>query len=302
MFDVLIIGAGIAGQTAAIYAARKQMNYLLVADEMGGQFLESGEILNYPGIIETTGAELKKILEEQLGYNSIKPMEGVKITRLEEIKEGFRAYADGGVEYEARTVVIASGARPRKLGVPGEKKYLKKGVTYCSICDGPLFNGVDVAVVGGGNSALEAVDFMKDIAKKIYLINNAAEFNAHEYLIENITALDNVEIINEANTRQILGEKMVSGLRYELDGKIQEIKVNGIIIEIGRTPNTDFLKGFVELNNKGSVVIDCQARTSKKGVYAAGDCTSGGEYQYVIAAGQGCIALLKAARYLARRR
>ncbi len=301
MFDVLIIGAGIAGQTAAIYATRKQMKYLLVAKELGGQFLESGEILNYPGIIETTGFELKKIMEEQLEYNNIKPVEGVKITRLEEIKEGFRAYTDGGDKYDAKTVVIASGARPKRLGVPGEEKYLKKGVTYCSICDGPLFNGADVAVVGGGNSALEAVDFMKDIAKKIYLINNAAEFNAHEYLIENITALDNVDIINEADTTQILGDEMVSGLRYESDSKIHEIKVKGVIIEIGRTPNTDFLQGFVELNKRDYVVIDCQARTSRAGVYAAGDCTSGEEYQYVIAAGQGCIALLKASRYLAGR-
>jgi len=148
---------------------------------------------------------------------------------------------------------------------------------------------------------LEAVDFMKDIAKKIYLINNAAEFNAHEYLIENITALDNVDIINEADTTQILGDEMVSGLRYESDSKIHEIKVKGVIIEIGRTPNTDFLQGFVELNKRDYVVIDCQARTSRAGVYAAGDCTSGEEYQYVIAAGQGCIALLKASRYLAGR-
>jgi len=128
MFDVLIIGAGIAGQTAAIYATRKQMKYLLVAKELGGQFLESGEILNYPGIIETTGFELKKIMEEQLEYNNIKPVEGVKITRLEEIKEGFRAYTDGGDKYDAKTVVIASGARPKRLVSQERKNISRRGL------------------------------------------------------------------------------------------------------------------------------------------------------------------------------
>jgi thioredoxin-disulfide reductase len=299
MYDTIIIGAGIAGLTAAIYASRKKMNFLLLARELGGQFLESGEVLNYPGIIKTTGLEFKTIMEKQLEFNDVKPKIGEEVKKIEEIEKGFEVITDKNT-YETKTVIIATGARPRKLNVPGEEKFARRGVTYCSVCDGPLFSGMGIAIIGGGNSALEAVDFTKDIARKIYLINKGKEFNAHEYLIEKVKSYKNVEIITEGDTKEILGEKFVTGLKYEkIGGKIHKIKVQGVIIEIGRKPNTDFLKGFLELDEHDHILIDCQGRTSLGRVFAAGDCASGHEYQYVISAGQGCIALLKAARYLA---
>ncbi len=301
MYDLIIIGAGISGQTAAIYAARKRMDFLLLTEELGGQFLESGEILNYPGIIKTTGAEFRLIMEKQLEFNGVKAREGEEVKRIEEIKNGFRVFSDKNT-YEAETLIIASGARPRKLNVPGEKEFARKGVAYCSVCDGPLFSGMDIAVVGGGNSALEAVDFTKDIAQKIYLINKGKEFNAHEYLIEKVESYKNVEMITEANTTEVLGDKFVTGLTYEKNGKLHTLNVQGVIIEIGRIPNTGFLRGFLDMDEHNHIVIDCQGRTSVEGVFAAGDCASGHEYQYVISAGQGCMALLKAARYLADKR
>ncbi|MCX6354431.1 MAG: FAD-dependent oxidoreductase [Candidatus Aureabacteria bacterium] len=298
MHELIIIGGGITGQTAAIYAARKRMDFVLIAKELGGQFLESGDVLNYPGIVKTTGAEFSIIMEEQLKFNGITPIEGEEVRNIKKIDGGFRAHC-ARRSHDGKTLIIATGARARKIGVPGEDRLARKGVTYCSICDGPLFAGKNIAIIGGGNSALEGVNFTKDIAKKIYLITIEKQFRAHEYLIEGVELLKNVEVIHEATTIEILGEDRVSGLRYEKEGRVQELSVEGIIIEIGRTPNTEFVQGFLELIPQGHIRIDCWTRTSIEGVFAAGDCASGQEYQYVIAAGQGCMALIKASRYLA---
>ncbi len=298
MKDVTIIGAGIAGQTAAIYAARKKMDYFFLGKERGGQFMVSGEVLNYPGIIKTTGIEFSKTLQAQLEFNAVDLSEGVEVARIEKVDGGFRVISDKG-KYESRTVIVATGAGPRRLDVPGEERLLNRGVTYCAICDGPLFSGQDIAIIGGGSSALEAVDFTQRMAKKIYVINNEERFTGHEYLIENLESFDNVEVIHGADTKEILGDKFVSGLSYEKDNLSHKLDVQGVIIEIGRIPRTDFMEGFLRRDGHKHIEIDCQGRTSVPGVFAAGDCASGHEYQYVISAGQGAMALLKAARYLA---
>jgi alkyl hydroperoxide reductase subunit F len=297
MYDTIIIGAGIAGLTAAIYASRKRMNYEIIASEFGGQFLESGEVLNYPGIVETTGAELQSIMEKQAEYNNIKVVPEM-VTTVKRQGDDFKVVTDKN-EYHSRTVIIAAGARARKLNVPGEDRLANKGVTYCSICDGPLFAGMDVAIIGGGDAALEAVDFMKDIASKIYVVTIGGKFTAHEYLQEKVVNNPKVEVLFNAKTTEILGGDFVEGLKYEQDGREKTLKVRGVIIEIGRTPNTEVFKDFIELDDHDHIKIDCQTRTSIPGVFAAGDCASGHEYQYVIAAGQGCMALIKAAKYLA---
>jgi len=300
MHEVVIIGAGIAGCTAALYASRKKMDYLILARDFGGQFLESGEILNYPGIVKTTGEEFLGMFEEQMKFNNIEPKLDEEVSGIEPIGKGFTVISDKD-RYETMTVIIATGSRPRKLDVPGEKEFLKKGVTYCSICDGPLFSGKDIAIIGGGNSALEAVDFTKNIVRKIYLLNIAEELTGHEVLMNKARSYENVEIINRAATTELTGKEFINGLKYEKDGKLHALDVEGIIIEIGRNPNTEFVKGFLELDERNHIVIDCQARSSVEGVFAAGDCASGREFQYAIAAGQGCIALLKAARYIAEK-
>jgi thioredoxin reductase len=301
MYDVVIVGAGIAGCTAAIYASRRRMNYLLVSENFGGQFSESSEILNYPGIIKTDGVEFRSTLEKQMEFNNVKPVIGEKITAVKREGDNF-VLSNKNRQLKAKSVVVTVGSRPKKLGVPGETEYANKGVTYCSICDGPLFAQKTIAIIGGGNSALEGVDFTKNIASKIYLINIGSEFNAHQYLIDKIASYNNVEIINEAQVSEIYGDKFVKGLKYQKQGKINELSVDGIIVEAGRSPNTSFLNGFLELNAAGHIQIDCQTRTSQPGVFAAGDCASAQEYQYIVAAGQGCVALLKASRYLANRK
>ncbi len=297
MYDTIIIGAGIAGLTAALYAARKRMKYEIISTDFGGQFMVSGDVLNYPGIPKTTGADFSATLEKQMKLNDVQ----VKIETVKEVKKDgniFRIITNKA-EYETKTVIIATGAIPRKLNVPGEERLARKGVAYCSICDGPLFSGMNVAIVGGGDAALEAVDFMKDIAAKIFLIVRGDEFTAHEYLQEAVMKLKNLEVIYNASTKDVLGKKFVTGLKYEQDGKEKELALQGVIIEIGRVPNTEIFKDLVKLDDHKHIQIDCRTYTSVEGVFAAGDCASGHEYQYVIAAGQGCMALIKAARYLA---
>ncbi|MBW2964879.1 NAD(P)/FAD-dependent oxidoreductase, partial [Candidatus Woesearchaeota archaeon] len=205
-------------------------------------------------------------------------------------------------EYQTRTVIISTGARARKLGVPGEDEFARKGVTYCSICDGPLFAGKTVAVIGGGDAALEAVDFLKDIVSKMYMLVKNDRFQGHEYLIENVNKNPKVEVIFNAETAEILGDRFVSGIRYKQGGEDKTLDVQGVIIEIGRTPNTELFKDLLKLDPHSHIEIDCQGHTSVPGIFAAGDCASGHEYQYVIAAGQGCMALIKAARYLANKK
>lgn len=300
MKDTIIIGAGIAGMSAAIYAARKRMDYKIISGDIGGQFMVSGEVLNYPGIVKTTGVEFSEIMEEQMKANGVTILEE-PVKKVEKIGENFKVITDKN-EYDTRSIIIATGARARKLNVPGEERLSKKGITYCSICDGPLFSGKEVVVVGGGDAALEAVDFLKDIVTKIHLLVRGDKFTAHEYLQEAVSNNSKVQTYFNADTKEVLGDKFVSGIKIEQNGKDKQIDVGGVIIEIGRVPNTEVFKDIVDLDEHTHIIIDCAGKTSTEGIFAAGDCASGHEYQYVIAAGQGCMALIKAARYLAKKK
>lgn len=297
MYETVIIGAGISGLTAAIYASRKRMNFEILAKDFGGQFSVSGEVLNYPGIVKTTGADFRKTMEEQMEFNDIDVIEET-VKEVQREVDNFKVVTNEN-EYNTKTVIIATGSKPRKLGVPGEEELANKGVTYCSVCDGPLFSDMDVAIIGGGDSAMEAVDFMKDIASKIYLVTNEDKLRGHEYLQEKVKENSKVDIIYNAETKEILGDDFVSGMKYEQEGEEKKLDVKGVIIEIGRIPNTEPFKDLVDLDEHQHIKVDCQMHASMPGIFAAGDCASGHEYQYVISAGQGCMALLKAARYLA---
>jgi len=298
MYDTIVIGAGVAGITAAIYASRKRMKFELISPDLGGHLALTGDLLNYPGVVKTTGLDFMSALEEQLNFNKVKPVMAA-VREVKKLASGFKVITDKR-EYETKTVIIASGSKPRKLNIPGEDRFAKKGVAYCSICDGPLFADMSVAIIGGGNSALEAVEFMKDIASKIYLLVLESKLSGHEYLQEKVRQNPKVEVIYNAKTKEIVGDEFVSGVKYEQAGRQKKIDVKGVIIEIGLVPNTEAFKSLVDLDEHGHIKIDCQGNTSVPGVFAAGDCASGHEYQYVIAAGQGCMALLKAAKYLSK--
>ncbi|MFC1801220.1 NAD(P)/FAD-dependent oxidoreductase [Nanoarchaeota archaeon] len=298
MYETIIIGAGIAGVTAAIYASRKRMNYLFISKDFGGQMNISGEVENYPGFSKTTAVEMMKLFKEQLKYNKIDLKEGVEVKGIKKKGNNFLVKTSSG-DHETQTVILCTGARPRKLGVPGEDKFAKLGVTYCAICDGPIFKDMEVVVVGGGDAGLEAVDFLLNIAKKIYVLQRGPKLIAQKYLVERIQGNPKVEVILNSETKEVVGDKAVTGLKYVQNGEEKELKVKGIFVEIGRLPNTEMVKGLVDMDDHNHVKVSVQCDTSLPGIYAAGDCTNIHEYQYIISGGQGATALIKAARYIA---
>lgn len=296
VYETIIIGAGIAGLTAAIYASRKRMNYLIFSEDFGGQINISGEIENYPGFAKTNWIEFGKRFQEQIKYNNIK-INYESIKKITQSKDIFEVKTDKKT-YKTYTVILCSGARARELNVPGEKRLLGKGLTYCAICDGPLFKDKIVSVIGGGDSAMEAVDFLKNIVKKVYVITINPELRGHEYLIERVKKTKNAQIITNAATTEIIGDKLVTAIKYKQNNKIKQLAVQGVFVEIGRIPNTELVNGLVKRDNDRHVVVNKFSETNLPGFFAAGDCTDLHAYQFIIAAGQGCTALLRVVNYL----
>jgi alkyl hydroperoxide reductase subunit F len=300
-YDLIIIGAGPAGITAAVYAARKQMNFCVISKDIGGQAAWSGDIENYTGYQFITGPDLAAKFEEHMRQYKIemKEAEGVvSLTRKD--KSVMVVQTDKGT-YESRTVIIASGKKSKELGVPGEKEFKNKGVTYCATCDGPLFGGKEVAVIGGGNSALDAGLQMMRIAKHTYIINNFPELTGDPVMQEKVRSSQAVSIINNAQVIRIEGDKFVKAVAIKKDGKEELLAVQGIFVEIGLIPNSDFARE-VKTNDYGEIKIDCRNQTNVPGIFAAGDVTNVPEKQIIIAAGEGAKACLSAFRYLAQQK
>lgn len=300
MYDLIIIGAGPAGITAAIYAARRKVNTLVLSKDIGGQAATTGEIENYTGFTVVTGAELAKKFSEHIKEFDVNIKEGEEVKKVEKKGREFRVKTSKG-EYEAKALIIATGAKPKKLGVPGEDEYLNKGVAYCATCDAPLFAGRDVAVVGGGNAALKSAIQLMNIAKKVYIINLNNDISGEAVMKDKVLAHKNVKIISNAKTTGIFGKKFVSGIRYEKDGKVQEIKVGGVFIEIGYVPSSDLIN-FVEKNGCKEIKVGCNSHTNVSGLFAAGDVSDVPYKQIIIAAGEGCKAALAAFDYLIKKK
>ncbi len=298
MLDLIIIGAGPAGITAAVYAARKKMNLLVITKDIGGQTAWSGDIENYTGYQFITGPELVAKFEEHMRKHNIALKENEEVIELTKKDNKVCVKTDKG-EYEAKTVMVASGKRSRELGIPGEKEFKNKGLTYCATCDGPLFSGKDVAVIGGGNSALDATLQLMNIAKHVYLINIAEELTGDLVMQEKITKSDKVSILNNTQVTAILGDKFVTGLKMKRVEKEETRSVQGVFVEIGLIPNSEFATSL-ERNKKAEIKIDSYNRTNVSGIFAAGDVTDVPEKQIIIAAGEGSKATLGVFRYLAR--
>lgn len=302
MFDLIIIGGSVAATTAGIYAVRRGLNFKIVTKDLGGEVATSGEIGNWPGVAQTDGITLANQFKEHLKFYNVIPEEGVEVDKITKQEDGtFIVNAQDGKVFTAKAVIVTTGVHPRELNVPGEKELRNKGVSYCTVCDGPLFNGKITAVVGGGNSALEAGLMLADISSKIYMINKNAQFKGDTILLDKLISKKNVEILYNAKTTQIIGEQFVTGLKYEnlLDsGGEREIKVDGIFIHIGMTPNSYMVSSEVQKNNFGEIIINKNCETNIPGLYAAGDVTDVPFNQIIIAAGQGCIATLSAVNYL----
>ncbi|MCJ7646505.1 FAD-dependent oxidoreductase [bacterium] len=300
MFDLIIIGAGPAGIAASVYAARKKTNLLVISKDIGGQAAWSGDIENYIGYQFITGSELVGKFEEHMREYGIELKEKEEVLQLRRRDEGVWVKTDRGA-YEAKTAVIASGKRSRELGVPGEVEFKNRGVTYCATCDGPLFSEKDVAVIGGGNSALDAALQLIQIARHIYLINITSALGGDAIMREKVSESKKVSILNSTQVTAVLGDRMVSGIKIRRQEKEETLPIQGVFVEIGLIPNSEFAKEL-EKNELGEFKVNCRSETNIPGIFAAGDVTEVPEKQIIIAAGEGAKAALSAFRYLAQHR
>jgi alkyl hydroperoxide reductase subunit F len=303
MYDLIIIGGGPAGLTAAVYAARKKMNLLLLTKEFGGQLMWTKEIENYMGYQFISGPELISKFEEQVKRFAVE-------TKYEEVSS-FIVNDDGtflikteGHEYKSKTVIVATGKRPKRLDVPGEIQFTGQGVSYCATCDGPLFADKIVAVVGGGNSALQAALELSSIAPTVYLVARDDQYIADPIIVDKMKAANNIVELTGYETEGIFGDEAVEKIeiRNIATGQKQNLEVGGVFVEVGLEPNSEFVKDIIVMNQLKELVVNCRSQTNIPGVYAAGDITDGPDKQIVIAAGDGAKAALMAYDYLLHRK
>ena len=305
-FEVLIVGGGPAGAAAAIYAARKGIRTGVVAERFGGQVNDTMEIANYPGIPETNGPAYAAALEQHVRNYEVDIMNTQRVAELVPAAQpgGYvTVKLDNGGQLRSRTVILATGARWRNVNVPGEQEYKTKGVAYCPHCDGPLFKGKKVAVIGGGNSGVEAAIDLAGVVEHVTLFEFMPELKADSVLQKKLHSLPNVTVLKNVQTTEVVGDgQKVSALRYKdrATEEAHELELAGIFVQIGLLPNTDFVKGTVELNRMGEIVVDARGATSVPGVFAAGDCTTVPYKQIIIAMGEGAKASLSAFDHLIR--
>jgi len=304
IYDLLIIGGGPAGMTAAIYAARKRLATLLVSKDLGGQVLVTAEVENYMGYQYIEGRELVNKFKEQVSRFPIDQEIGEEVEELSQEKDVFSIFTKSGKKFRGRTVIIASGKRSRSLNVSGEERLIGRGVTYCSVCDAPFFEGREVAVIGGGNSAFEAVLDLVKISPKIYLVDIASTWRADTVLVKQIEKEKKVTFFPRHRVKEIKGKERVEGIIIEpLDGgEEKSLSLEGVFIEIGLVPNSEFSRSLVNLNEAGEIVVNCSNHTNIPGLFAAGDVSSVPEKQIIVACGEGAKATLTAYQYLLRLR
>lgn len=299
VFDVIVVGAGPAGLTAALYCVRSGLSVQVIGKVIGGQAAEASLIENYPGFKAIPGIELMNKFAEHVESLGVKVL-GDEVVGVEQSGDQFVVKTAYSGDFKCRALILAIGAEPRKLGIKGEDEFRGRGVSYCAVCDGPLFRGRDVAVIGGGNSALDSALYLSNIAKTVYLIHRRSEFKAAKALIDKVNERSNIVKLMKKVPIEIGGGRLVEWIKIrDVDtGVEEELRVNGVFIEVGRRVNSEFLKGFIELDDEGQIIIDPLCRTSRRGVFAAGDATNIPYKQVVIAAGEGAKAALSAYEYL----
>jgi len=295
-FELVIIGGGPAGASASVYAARKKLKTLLITDEWGGQSIVSETIYNWIGTPEISGSELAQSFQKHVEYYKGEDLAihtGDRAIKVEKKDDGFVVQTQEGKEFTTKTVLITAGSSRRRVDVPGADELEHKGLTYCATCDGPIFSGQDVAVIGGGNAGFESAAQLAQYCKSVTILHRNEEFKADPITIEKVLGRDNVTAITNASISKVLGDKFVSGLTYtDKDKNEQELAVTGIFVEIGQIPNTSMVEGLVDLDDAKRIKIDYQRqRTSTDGVWAAGDCTNVLYHQNNIAAGDAVRAL-----------
>jgi NADH-dependent peroxiredoxin subunit F len=300
IYDLIIIGAGPAGITASVYAARKRLDFLVISLDIGGQAAWSSDIQNYTGYQFISGPELAQKFEEHMRKYDTVLKENEEVVELKKSGEIILVKTNKA-DYEARSVIIASGKKSKELGVVGEKEFKNRGLSYCATCDGPLFTGKSVAVIGGGNSAMDAVLQLVKIAKQVYVINSTDQLGGDLIMRQKVSEAPNVTILNNSNVTAVLGDKFVSAIKVTSSSVQKDLAVQGVFVEIGLIPNSGFVKDAAK-NARNEIKIDSSNQTNIPGIFAAGDVTDVLEKQIIIAAGEGSKAALSVFRYLAQQR
>ena len=302
-YDVVIVGAGIAGLTAALYAARQKLSTLVVSADLGGQLLLTSEIQNFPGFLSIGGLELIRRVEEQARTYGAEILFD-EVTGILERDGVFVVKTASGSEFQAEAVVLAFGKSPKEMGVPGEKEFKGRGVSYCVICDAPLYRGKRVVLVGWGMHNYENIIRLRDYASKVYWVFPGEKPLEEEELIKEALSKGNIELVPFSEPVEVRGEKRVQALvvRNKKTNELKTLEVDGVFVEMGYVTKTDFLKGLVQLNERGEIVVDKMCRTSKPGIFAAGDVSEMPHKQAVIAAGMGACAALSTYAYIMEKR
>ncbi|RLG53354.1 MAG: thioredoxin reductase [Thermoproteota archaeon] len=299
MRDVIVVGAGIAGLSAAIYCSRQNLDTLVIGKNLGGQALLASEIQNYPGVPSTSGFDLVRKIEAQArSFGAEITFDEVVALRKE--GEGCVLKTSSDKEHSSLAVILAFGKTPRDLRVPGEDRLKGKGISYCTICDGPLFKGRTTVLVGIGEHGVESAEMLCKIARKLYWVFPSKTPGGDPSLFKSVVSRSNVEVFPNSKVLEVRGDKSFESLLIEFNGEEREIKADGLFVEMGYVTKTEFLRGVVELNERGEIKIDRACRTSAKGIFAAGDVTDMPYKQAIIAASMGVIAALSAYNYIAR--
>lgn len=297
MQDLIIIGGASAAQTAAIYAVRSGMDVLVVADEYGGQINNTDVVENYPGITSISGPDLADKYIEHMREYDVEEEVGQKAVDVRKENGTFEVELEDGTVLESYSVIIATGGSRRRLNIPGEEEFANRGVGYCAVCDGPLYNGKEVAVIGGGYAGTEAAVYLSDIAEKVYVFSRSGVLKGEEITIEKVRQAENVEVLEEALTQKFYGDNLLEGIEYEQNGETKSLEVPAAFIEIGTVPNSE-ITDLVEVNDAGQIKVNQELETGTPGLYAAGDVVNWGAQQLVVSAGQGCDAALHASEYV----
>lgn len=297
-YDIIIIGGGPAGLTAGLYTSRRALKTLILSKDFGGQAAVTYDVENYPGVDLIDGLSLMKKFAEQAQKFGAQIKYG-EVKKIRKEKKKFLIKTDRN-DFGAKALILAFGLLPVNLNVPGEQEYKGRGVSYCAICDGPLYKDKTVAVIGGGNSALDAAEYLAKLAAKIYLIHRRNQFRGEEIIVERLKKNPKVEMVLSSEIKEIKGNQFVESIIVKNNGstKIKEIKVDGVFVEIGYTAKTEIVKNLVQLNKAGEIITDKDTNTSQAGVFACGDVTDSSYKQIVISAGEGAKAALQAYKYL----
>lgn len=299
--DMIVIGGASAAQSAAIYSVRAGMDVMVIADEYGGQINNTDVVENWLGTKSISGPDLAEKFTEHMREYDVEEYTGEKVVDVRKENDIFTVETESGEEFQSHAVIIATGGSRRRLDVPGEEEYRNKGVAYCAVCDGPLYQGEEVAVVGGGYAGTEAADYLSDVADEVYLFSRSGVLKGEEITINKVENDENVNVIREASVSEFQGDQLLETVEYDQNGEEKELEVPGAFIEIGTVPNSD-ITDLVETDESGKIKVDREMNTGVEGLYAAGDVNDMGAQQLVVSAGQGCDAALNASEYVKQKK